>query len=218
MQLTTTQRRVGGVLGVVGPVAYVATWAVLGAARTPYDPVSQAISELAEVGAGTQPAMSLAFMFFGVAALPFARALRDVLPGDARPAAAAAALCGVMTFSAAFLPCTPGCPGPGTTFTDSGHSVVAVIGYLALMASPLLTGRLLLAAGPGWRAFAIWSLVAGVVGSGLMLGWSLELFGDAGGAGQRLFNTIADVWWASAGVLILRRTVPQERLSDARVG
>lgn len=205
MATITTPQRLGGWLGIIGPAAYVATWAVLGATRSGYDPVSQAISELAEVGAATQPAMSAAFMFFGLAALPFAVALGRVLPGTGRPVAIAAAVCGLATFGAAFLPCTPGCPGPGTTFTDSGHSVVAIIGYIALMAAPLLTGRLLLSAGPSWRTFALWSLVAGVAGTMLMLVWSLGIFGGAGGAGQRTFNTIADVWWLTAGVLILRR-------------
>jgi hypothetical protein len=204
MRPSPALRTVGGWLGILGPVVYVGTWAVLGALREGYDPVRQAISELGEVGAATQPAMSGAFIAFGLAALPFALALRRTLPGNARPVAVAAAICGLATFGAAFLPCTATCPGPGTTFTDTGHSVVAIVGYLALMATPLLAGRLLLAHGPRWRTFALWSLAAGGLGSAMMLAWALGWFGAAGGAGQRAFNTLADVWWATAGLVILR--------------
>lgn len=194
----------GAWAGIAGPVLYVATWAIAGAVQPGYDPVSQAISELGAVGVPTQAAMSAGFVVFGLLALPFAVALRDGLPVRSAALAWAAAVCGLATVGAAVFPCTEGCPGPGTTATDTGHSVVAVVGYLALMATPLLTG-VLVRREPGWRAFAAWSLAAGGIGSLLMLLWALGVFGDAGGAAQRTFNTLADLWWASAGVALLRR-------------
>ncbi len=203
MPLTTTRRRISGWAGILGPVAFVATWAVLGAMRDGYDPVAQAISELGEIGAASRPWMSAAFVVFGVAGLPFAFGLARILPRGGRAVGIAAAVCGVMTVGAAFFPCTATCPGPGTTFTDTGHSVVAVTGYLGLMAAPLLTGVLLLRTRRG-RGFAVWSIVAGGLGTVLMLAWAMGLFGAAGGAGQRIFNTLADVWWLTAGVAILR--------------
>ncbi|MGI9015772.1 MAG: DUF998 domain-containing protein [Euzebya sp.] len=198
----TTARRAGAWLGIAGPVAYVLTWAVLGAIRPGYDPPSQAISELAEMGSATGPYMSAAFVVFGLAAIPFAVALRSSLPGPATDVMWAVTGCGLMTMAAAFFPCSPGCPGAGSSLSDNGHAVTATIGYLALMAAPLLTGRALLTHRTN-RRFAWWSMVAGGVGSVAMLVWALGLFGDAGGAGQRGFNTLADLWWASAGVWIL---------------
>jgi hypothetical protein len=88
--------------------------------------------------------------------------------------------------------------------TDTGHSVVAVVGYLALMATPLLVARQLQGQ-DGWQGFARWSLAAGLLGAALMAGWALGLFGAAGGAAQRTFNTLADVWWASTGLALLGR-------------
>lgn len=192
----------GGWAGIVGPVAYVAIWAMAGMVTPDYDPVSQAISELGAVGAPTRGAMSTGFVVFGLLALPFAVALRRGLPGDGRPAAASAVVCGLATVGAAVFPCTAGCPGPGATMTDTGHSVVAVVGYLALMATPLLVARQLRGQ-DRWRGFARWSLACGLVGSALMAAWALGLFGAAGGAAQRTFNTLADVWWASAGLVLL---------------
>jgi hypothetical protein len=201
-------RLAGGWAGVLAPVVYVATWAVLGATRPGYDPVRQAISELGEQGASTAPAMSLGFVVFGLLGLPFAAALRRTLPVGgrlARVVAATAALCGLATIGAAVLPCSPGCPGPGATATDTGHAVVAVVGYLALMGTPLLVWLALRRTdSSGWRRFGRWSLTAGALGSALMLGWALGWFGDAGGAAQRGFNTLADAWWATAGVAVIR--------------
>lgn len=206
----TSRRRIrlGAWAGILGPIAYVATWAVAGGVRSGYDPVGQAISELAEVGAPTRPAMTAAFVVFGLAGLPFAAAVRDTLPGDGRTVAAAVAVCGLMTVGAGIFPCTAGCPGPGTSVTDAGHAVTATIGYVALMAAPLLTARLLWHAGPPWRALARWSLLAGAVGSLGLLVWPLGAFGDAGGAGQRAFNTVADVWWAGTGIVLLATSSP----------
>lgn len=207
MPTTATARRplhrLGAWAGIVGPVAYVAIWALAGALRPGYDPVSQAISELAEIGAATRPAMTLAFVVFGLTALPFAAAVRGGLPGDTRPVAAAIVVCGLATVGAGLFPCTQGCPGPGSSISDTGHAITATVGYLTLMAAPLLTARLLWNAGPPWQALARWSLAVGVVGSVAMLAWTLGLFGAAGGAGQRAFNTLADLWWAATGVALL---------------
>lgn len=202
--MTRTLRLIGGLSGIVAPAVYVATWAVLGATRAGYDPVSQAISELGEQGAATAPGMSAGFVAFGVLAVPFALALRRTLPGDALAPAAAAVICGVTTVGAAMFPCSPGCPGIGASATDTGHALTAVTGYLALMATPLLTGCVLWTAGGAWQIFARWSVAAGAVGAVLMLLWALEVFGTAGGAAQRIFNTLADVWWLSAGLVVLR--------------
>jgi hypothetical membrane protein len=200
-----TIRRLGGAAGVVGPVAYVAAWAVLGARADGYDPVSQAISELAALGAPTAGPMNAAFAAFGALAVPFAVALARALPGDGRPAAAAAAVCGLATVGAAALPCSPGCPGPGTTATDTGHAVVATVGYLALMATPLLAGVALRRSGdPAARTAGTASIAVALLGTALMALWALGAMGQAGGAGQRAFNTLADAWWAAAGAALLR--------------
>ncbi|HUG85046.1 MAG TPA: DUF998 domain-containing protein [Euzebya sp.] len=197
--------RAGAWVGILGPTLYVATWAVAGALRPDYDPTRQAISELAEIGSATQPWMTAAFLLFGLTAMPFASTLRRALPGDTRAVATTVVVCGLATMAAGLFPCTPGCPGPGSSPTDNGHAVAAIIGYLALMAAPGSAGLLLLRADRTWRVFALWSLAAAAIGSFLMLLWTLGAFGAAGGAGQRGFNTLADVWWVTAGVVALRR-------------
>lgn len=203
--------RIGAWAGVLGPLAYITTWAVLGAVADHYDPTSQAISELGAVGAPTRPWMSLGFVVFGLAALPFAHALRRGLPVAADAVAVLAAVSGVMTVAAAVFPCTPGCPGPAGEPTDVAHVAVAAVGYAALIATPLLVGRQLDRAGR-WPRFAAWSWAAGVVSVALIVPWTVGAFGDHGGAAQRAFNTLADLWWVSAGVLLLRQTADRADL------
>ncbi len=191
--------------GIVGPLLYVITWVVAGMAIEGYSPARDAISELGALGARTAPAMSAGFVLFGLAALPFAAEVDRRLPGRGGGVRAAMVVCGLATVGAAALPCSAGCPGPGSTLTDTGHSVVATVGYLALMGAPLLVaGRLRGRA--GWSGVARWSLAAGVLGSLGLLAWALGLAGpDWGGGLQRAFNTLADVWWAGLGVVLLRR-------------
>lgn len=198
------RRDVGGWCGIVGPVLYVGAWAVAGAVTEGYSPVRDAISELGALGAPTRAAMSAGFVVFGLLALPFAAALADTLPGRARGVRTATVVCGLATIGAAVFPCSPGCPGPGSTPTDTGHSVVATVGYLALMATPLLTARATWRR-PGWHPVALASAAAGVLGTLGMVAWALGLGGDAGGLLQRGFNTLVDVWWVAAGVLLVRR-------------
>lgn len=193
--------RLGAWSAVVGPVVYVATWALAGALRDGYSPTRDAISELGELGASTAPAMTAAFVLFGLSALPFAR-VADRLPGAGRALQAAIVVTGLATAGAGVFPCSAGCPGPGSSFTDNGHAIVATVGYIALMACPLLSGRAAIRAGARWFGWA--SVVLGTIGAIGMTAWVLGLAGDAyGGLLQRGFNTVADVWWVSAGVVLL---------------
>ncbi|WP_341250032.1 DUF998 domain-containing protein [Euzebya pacifica] len=195
---------VGAWAAILGPIVYVTTWAVAGALRNGYSPTRDAISELGELGASTAPAMTAAFVLFGLSALPFAR-VADRLPGAGRLLQVAIVVTGVATAGAGVFPCSAGCPGPGSSFTDNGHSVVATVGYIALMACPLLSGRAAIHAGA--RRFGWTSVALGAVGVLGMTAWVLGLAGDAhGGLLQRGFNTVADVWWVMAGVVLLTGT------------
>ena len=103
--------RVGAWAAILGPIVYVATWAVAGALRDGYSPTRDAISELGELGASTAPAMTAAFVLFGLSALPFAR-VADRLPGAGRLLQVAIVVTGVATAGAGVFPCSAGCPGP----------------------------------------------------------------------------------------------------------
>ena len=183
----TTRRLAIG--GVVGPVAFVTAWAVLGTRIPGYDPTTDAISRLAADGAPDQAWMTAGFVAFGVGVPLFAIALRDALPG---PAWVTAAATGIATLGVAALP-LDGWAG------DQAHAVAAGIGYVTLAATPLL------AAGPlgdlGHRRATVASRVIGIAALACLAGTTVA---DRSGLLQRMGLTLGDLWLVAAAVGILR--------------
>ena len=110
----------------VGPVTFVAAWAVLGATAEDYDPTRRAISRLAELGAGTRPAMTAALVVLGAGMVLYGLALR---PHRWWPLPVAN---GLATLAVAALPLG------GTV--DTAHGVAAALGYVTLAAIPMARG------------------------------------------------------------------------------
>ena len=145
---------------------------VAGTLRPGYDPVTDAISRLAELGAPNRWIVTSGMIAFGLGALVFAGLLR-------RSAAVALVIAGLSSFAVATFPCTQGCPGGGS-FTDVAHVLAAAAFYVAFVLVPLLHHR----RGP-------------VVVVALVAGAALALHG--GGVGpngllQRSGLTILDAW------------------------
>ncbi len=183
---------------------YVTTWFVLGIVRDGYDPLQQAISELFDLGAptGQRVALSLALLVTGVLLVPFAAMLHRRVPGTSVVGPLLLAWSGVTTAAVIFWPCTAGCPGMGTTFTDTMHVLVAGSGYIGLVTAPIAFSRRLWHTDP---ALARWSLALGVLA---LVGFIVRNAGvdTYGGLQQRVFNTTADVWIAVIAVAVWRRT------------
>lgn len=201
-----TARLLAG-LTVVGVAGYVGAWIVAGWWTPGYDPVVQAISELFAIGAPTGPRvlMAVALVVTGLMLVVFGFALEVLLPGSGRAAPVACSVSGVATVLVPVAPCTSGCPGFGTTTTDSLHLLVAATGYLALIATPLLTA---------WRVrhedrgLAIASTVFGVVAAIAFAVGASARFEEVGGLLQRVYNTTADAWLVFAGLWLVRRRPP----------
>ena len=193
--------------GAAGVVAYVSAWALAGAWTDGYDPVAQAISELFAVEAPVAPALlvSGALVLTGVLLVPFAWALHLTLPGEGLTGPVLAAISGVATVLVAFFPCTDGCPGIGTSSTDTAHTVIAGLGYAALVLAPIAFGVRM--RGHDDR-FATVSIVVGTVAA---LGFAARAAGagtDVTGLLQRIFNTLADAWYVLAAFVAARRAHP----------
>lgn len=62
----TVSRRTGALCGIAAPVAFVGGWVVTGLLTEGYDPLQDAISQLAREGAPTRAAMTGCFVAFGV--------------------------------------------------------------------------------------------------------------------------------------------------------
>lgn len=191
--------------GIITLALYVASWAVAGASFPGYDPLNQAISETFAIGA---PLPGRALVSFGLAAsglglVAFAWAGHHGLPGTSPVGPALAALSGIMTIAVVAFPCTSGCPGYGSTFTDTWHVITAGTGYVGLIVAPLAFGARVR---PALPRFAVLSFVMGGLALLGFLFRNLSGVDTLGGLQQRTFNTLADLWYLAAGVVILRRT------------
>lgn len=193
------------ILTVVGVLAYVATWATLGIVAEGYDPLRQAISELFDLAAPAwqRRTMTGVLIVTGVALLPVGPVLDRVLPGRGRLGPALAVLAGVGTLAVAFFPCTEGCPGAGTSLTDTMHTVLAGAGYIGLVTAPLAFAWRL--RHTPWRDVALAGLV---LGGAATVGFVVRNLGVDAVAGlqQRVFNTLADSWYVVVAVVALRRS------------
>lgn len=175
--------------GVIGPAAFVTAWAVLGAGADGYDPVRDAISRLAAVGAPTRPVMTGALVVLGTGMVLYSQTLRTRLGG---PAWAAALANGVFTLGIAALPL-------GSSY-DTFHGIAAGLGYVSLAAVPLLAAPRVASArrdGTGGLLHARVAVATGIL-SGLSL--ALSLAGWRSGLFQRLGLTLAQAWVVASAV------------------
>lgn len=188
-------RRTGAVCGIAGPVAFVGAWILGGLVTEGYDPLRQAISQLARVGAPTRPLMTAGFVAFGVLLPVWAVVLGREL--GSRAVRTAVVVAGLATLAVAALPLTR---EPGGA-QDLLHAVAAGAGYVAMALTPLV------AAGPlrraGHQSAAAASVAVGVVSAGALVG-TLAL-ADLSGALQRLGLTVVDAWHVVTAVWVLRR-------------
>jgi hypothetical membrane protein len=186
----TTDRRWAALGLVVGPVAFISAWLV-GGARTPgYDPLDDAISRIAADGAPQQALMSAGFVVYGVALVIGALALRG---SPLRRAAPAAVVNGLATLAVALTPLER------SDGVDQAHGLAATIGYVAIVAMPLLAVGPLRASGRDRAATA--SLVLAVVSALCLVASAIS---DANGAFQRLGLLAGDVWLIATGLALWR--------------
>ena len=188
--LIDTAHRRAAIGGIVGPVAFVGAWLTLGATTDQYSPVDDAISRLAAVHASTRPAMTAAFVVFGLGMAAYAWALRPALTGASW---IAALVSGIATLGVAAFPLDH------SDAVDRLHGVCAGTGYVALAGAALLAVAPLTVAGRiGWaRCAAITGTIAGIA-------LALTLLGPHEGFFQRLGLTAGDVWIVASAIAVLR--------------
>lgn len=190
MRLT---RRTAAWCGLVGPLVFVLGWLVNGLRTPGYDPLTDAISQLARDGAPTQLSMTLCLLAFGVLMPLWAPTLARELGTPAlRPAVTVA---GLATAAVALLPLAR---VPGGT-PDLLHGIAAGTGYVAmsltaLLAVPALRRR-------GWTAAAVGSAAVGLVSVASLVA---TLFVVGTGGVQRLGLTVVDAWHVVVAVWVLR--------------
>lgn len=187
-------RRIGAACGIAAPVAFVGGWLVNGLLTEGYDPLSDAISQLAREGAPTRPAMTACFVAFGLLLPVWAGPLARELDAPAlRPVVTVA---GLATVAVAALPLTR---EPGGT-QDLLHGIAAGSGYVAMALTPLIAAVALRRSGRPAAAAA--SLAVGAVSAGALVG---TLAVDGSGGFQRLGLTVVDAWHVVVATWVLSR-------------
>jgi len=196
--------RVAALAAIVGLGTYVGGWFIAGWVRAGYDPREQAISELFELGApwASRGWVVAGLLLSGVALIAFGPALDRGLPGTGRLGPLLVVTSGVFTVLVVGAPCSPGCPGTGAAWNDTAHTITAGVGYVALVLAPLAFAWRLRAAAP---RLAAWSLVLGALAATGLVVRYLGVVPRWLGAQQRLFNTVADLWYLLLAIRLLRR-------------
>lgn len=196
--VTTSVRpldRVAAACGLLAPASFVTAWAVFGARREGYDPVEQAISQLARIGTPERLGMTSGFVAFGLLLPVFASRLPALLEAG-RPLRTSMVVAGVSTLAVAALPLQREEGGIG----DVLHAIAAGTGYLAMAASPTV-GALGLRRSGRRTAAALSVAVTGVSAAALVA----SVAGGPTGVLQRTGLGVVDAWFAAGAVWVLTR-------------
>jgi hypothetical membrane protein len=176
--------------GVIGPVAFVADWAILGLRRPGYSPVHDAISQLAALGAPTRTAMTVGFIIDGLGLASYGLALREA---NAGPAWKFATLTGLSTLGVAAFPL-------GTPTSGKLHGLFAVVTYASLVGVPVAwTVTEHRRHGSALSKLSIGTAIA----SATALAISLSN-GRGHGIAQRTGLTIGDAWVVASALALVR--------------
>jgi len=191
--LTQPPVRLAAACGVLAPTAFVTAWAVMGVRRDGYDPVEEAISQLARVGTSERWGMTAGMVTFGLLLPVFARRLPELLDAG-RPLRISMTVAGLSTVAVGALPLQREAGGTG----DLLHAVAAGIGYAAMAVSPALGARGLRRTG---RRTAASASVA--VSAASVAGLALSLSVGPTGLWQRTGLGVVDAWFVACGVWAL---------------
>lgn len=174
--------------GIAGPVIFTAAWGVLGATRTGYSAVGDAISQLAAVGTSTRAPMTAALVAFGLGVPAYGLALRRwATPG----AGLAAAVAGAATLGVAALPLEAGTGA-------AAHAAAAGLAYTATAAIPLLAAPALARYGRPW------TLASQAVGAGTAVLLAASAVLPASGLLQRMGLALTHAWIVASAAAIVR--------------
>ncbi|MCU1591009.1 MAG: hypothetical protein JWP11_2265 [Frankiales bacterium] len=184
--------------GVLAPASFVTAWAVCGTLRDGYDPVDEAISQLAREGTPGRLGMTAGFVGFGVLLPVFAQRLPRLLSAGSS-LRVTATVAGLSTLAVAAFPLQHEPGGTG----DARHAVAAGVGYLAMAASPALAVGPLLRSGRRTAAGAS-AAVSAVSAAALVASVTTAHTG----LWQRVGLGVVDAWFASVALWALRRPLP----------
>ncbi len=178
--------------GIAAPIVWAAAWIYCGSIRPSYNPITQAISELAERGSATESVMRItAFYLPGVLIVIFGVLLLTRLA--VLPVAVLLIVNGVSRLTAGTFPCDPGCPVPGSSVSQVVHNAAGMLNAITLLAAALFCSFHLRRI--GHHRFASYSLVSAIVGTVFLVLMAMNAHTRSHvGLFQRLSFGIMQLW------------------------
>lgn len=192
------------VAGAVGVGVYVSSWAVAGALIPGFDPLRQAISETFATGVPDVPRLLVTggLLTTGTLLTVAGPGYHVGLPGEGLAGPLLVSIAGIGTIAVAFAPCSgPDCPGAATSTIDLTHTVTAAISYLGLITAPVAFAVRVRPYRP--RFAAVSAVLGGLAIAGFVVRYA-GLVPALPGLQQRVFNTLADLWYVAAAVEVVR--------------
>lgn len=204
--------------GVIGPLLFIIVFLIEGAARPGYNAWRHFVSSLSQ---GEQGWMQIAnFIVCGALVIGFAVGLRWVL----RPGKGATwgpillGIFGLCLIGAGVFVTDPLLgypPGAPETLTPQGkiHMLISLIAFAALIAACFVLARRF-AGDPGWRGWAYYSIVTGILVLVFFIGADVAASPDPNapsGLIQRLSITTGWVWISLIAVRLMRKEPPVSR-------
>lgn len=176
--------------GVLGPITFIASWAVLGVTWQGYSPVTDPISRLAAQGSPHRAVMTGGMVALGIGLAAYASALRAATRGRPFGAAAsvAAAVAALGALAVAAFPL-------GSSLGDGPHAAAVAVAYPSLAITPIFAAGALRSEKPTAAAA---SIVVGVLSGAALVASLLSV--PATGLLQRLGLTIAHTWFIASGL------------------
>jgi hypothetical membrane protein len=193
------------VAGILTPVVLIGGWSLAANAQQAFDSSSQTISALASLSAESRWIMTTSLILTGAGHIGLATGLIRILP---RTGPVLLAVGGVATAAVAFVPlaCSAGADACGAEPGARAvvHSAVASVAFFCLSIWPIATAWTLRA---HRGAYAVASLIAGVVLVGLLVGFAAAVNGTANDIGryERVLAGAQAMWTAATGVWFLTR-------------
>ena len=195
------------VCGMVAPILFVLALAVFGFLREGYSHLSDAITDLQEIGSPNMAGVNATFILMGLMVMAFSVGLyRGSGPGKRVKVASLLVLVIGLPVAAVF-PDDYSCPSPGcNSWAADGHAVGAFIEVFTIPIAVLLFARGL-GRDTAWRRYRTYSLVTGILALVLLAlffasaGDDTSLLGQWGGAIQRLYFAS---WFQWIGVMAIR--------------
>ena len=212
--MTNSSMRLYGLCGILSTFLYMSAYVIGALLRPGYSSISQATSELLEVGAPNMLLLGIMIFSFHALLLPFAYGLHKAIDGGkgSKAGPVLLATAGIMGMVlTVFFPCDKGC-NP-VTITGIMHIIIAIpMGFISVFSILAFSRRL--KGNTQWVGFDKYSMITFVVSILLAIATSFLAKSGYGGFLQRILGVAYMQWWVVMGIALIKRSFQKEQVDQ----